>query len=224
MAENRMQEAIASTVHALQKEMSGDYGERGTGSKVDQATVDQIVGAWPETPRKVAKKVMGEYGLPNEATTTRLIWYNTGPWKRTIVYRDEVPHNFPKPHTDLLEQFIDYHVPPEKFSDLAAFDGSVIAERTKGELSARCDTEEMNFLALNLAHDIVTGQRTVEDARRFYAEAAVDFMRGTPSPYTSGLRFRVPRGDTVDVDETMPGPMIDEMVRRAREIVGGAGG
>lgn len=29
----------------------------------------------------------------------------------TIVYRDEVPHNFPKPHTDVLELFVDYRVP-----------------------------------------------------------------------------------------------------------------
>jgi hypothetical protein len=40
---------------------------------------------------------------------------NTGLWKRTIVYRDEVPHNFPKPHTDVLEQFVDYKVPVGKF-------------------------------------------------------------------------------------------------------------
>ena len=137
------------------------------------------------------------------------------------MYRDEVPHNFPKPHTDLLEQFIDYRVPPEKFSDLAAFDGSVIPEHTKGELSARCDMEEMNFLALNLAHDIVTGQRAVEDARKFYAETATAFMMGTSSPYTDGLLFEVPRSGTVDVDEMMPGPMMDEMMQKARGIVGG---
>lgn len=40
---------------------------------------------------------------------------------RTIVYRDEVPHNFPKPHTDLLEQFIDYQVPPDKTDELARY-------------------------------------------------------------------------------------------------------
>jgi hypothetical protein len=33
----------------------------------------------------------------------------------------------------------------------------VIVERTKGELSARCEGEEANFLAINLAHQIVTG-------------------------------------------------------------------
>lgn len=64
-------------------------------------------------------------------------------------------------------------VPPDKFDDLALYDGSVIVERTKGEISARCDQEPMNFLALNLAHDIITGKRSVGDARKTYAEKAM---------------------------------------------------
>jgi hypothetical protein len=221
MPDNLMQEAIKSTANALQKEMSGDYGERGVTTKVDQSTLDRFLADWPETPKKVATKVIDKYGLPNEATYTRLIWYNTGPWKRTIIYRDEVPHNFPKPHTDLLEQFIDYQVPVDKFDDLAAYDGSVIPERTKGEISARCDMEEMNFLALNLAHEIITGQKTVDEARKTYAETATAFMTGTSSPYTQGLRFETARGRTTDADQMVPGPMMQEMMEKARELVGG---
>src|SRR4028118_1562693 len=96
---------------------------------------------------------------------SRFIWYNSGPWKRTICYRDEVPHHFPNPHSDVVECVIDYRVPPEMFSELAHFDGSVIVERTKGEVSARCDMEAANFLALNLMHKIVTGELNAEQAR-----------------------------------------------------------
>src|SRR3546814_4003934 len=39
-------------------------------------------------------------------------------------------HDFPAPHTDSVESVIDYRVPPDKFTALAEFDGSVIAERT----------------------------------------------------------------------------------------------
>jgi hypothetical protein len=53
-------------------------------------------------------------------------------------------------------------VPPDKFDELAEYDGSVIVERTKGEIAARCDLEGANFLALNLAHEIVTGKRSVD--------------------------------------------------------------
>ena len=39
------------------------------------------------------------------------------------------------------------------FDELAAFDGAVIVERTKGEMSARCDREAANVLALNLVSE-----------------------------------------------------------------------
>jgi hypothetical protein len=82
-----------------------------------------------------------------------------------VLSKDEVPHDFPAHHTDFLKQLIDYQVPVAMFSPLAEYDGSVIAERTKGELSARCGGTSMNFVAINLAHDIITGQRSVEEAR-----------------------------------------------------------
>ncbi|HSH38363.1 MAG TPA: hypothetical protein VK993_06230 [Chthoniobacterales bacterium] len=44
-------------------------------------------------------------------------------------------------------------MPPEKVSELAKFDGSVIVERTKGEVIARCDMESANFLAINMMHE-----------------------------------------------------------------------
>ncbi|MGQ0816322.1 MAG: hypothetical protein ACT4O1_17985 [Gemmatimonadota bacterium] len=167
------------------------------------AAVSDLLDGWPATPRQVADVTINKYGQPNEATETMLVWHNNGPWKRTILNREETPHDFPKPHTDLLEQFIDYRVPPDKFDELAAYDGSVIVERTKGELSARCDKEEMNFLALNLANDIVTGRRSVEAARQFYAETVAAFMRGERPPYTQGLQFQVPRGGTADRDRPL---------------------
>ena len=211
MQEDRMKRAVTSTAHALGKEIAGTGGERGTTDTiVDARTVENILSTWPDTPRKVATTTIEKYGLPNEATPSLLIWYNNGPWKRTIIYRDEVPHNFPKPHTDLLEQFIDYRVPPEKFDDVATFDGSVVPERTKGEVSARCDMEEMNFLALNLMHDVVTDARSPEDARREYAEQAMAFVLKRPAPYTDGFRFEVPREGTADLDELKVGPMMRE--------------
>jgi hypothetical protein len=58
---------------------------------------------------------------------------------------------------------------------LARYDGSVIVERTKGEISARCDKEEMNFLAINLGNDVVTGKKDVDAARKFYADTAMAY-------------------------------------------------
>lgn len=173
------------------------------GQPVASNTVLASIREWPAKTQEAARFMIGKYGAPNEQTPTMLVWYATGPWKRTIVYREEIPHSFPKPHTDLMEQFIDYRVPAEKFDLLAAYDGSVIVERTKGEISARCDKEAMNFLALNLANDIVTGRRTVQQAREEYARQAMAFMSNQPAPYTQGLQFGVARGGTADPDHPM---------------------
>jgi hypothetical protein len=157
---------------------------------VTQEQVDRILGAWGETPRDVAHKTMTKYGLPQEATPSQLTWFNNAPWKRTVLSRDEVEHRFPAPHTDLLEQVIDYRAAPESYGLLAQYDGSVILERTKGEMSARCDLEEANFLALNLAHEVALGQRTPQEARQFYSDTIAAFKAGRSSPYVEGLMFQ----------------------------------
>lgn len=57
-------------------------------------------------------------------------------WKRVVATRTYYNHEFPVPHIDSVESFIDYRVPPEKATALAQFDGSVVIERTAGEVSA----------------------------------------------------------------------------------------
>jgi len=167
-----------------------DMGSKASPSRgsVSKEACDEILAAWPEEARKAAKTAIEKHGPPSEATESMLIWNHNGPWKKTIAYREEVQHDFPMPHKDVLEQVIDYRVPVDMFDDLAAYDGSVVCERTKGEISARCDKEEMNFLAINLAHDVASGKRNVEDARAYYAKAAMAFMKGEKDPYTQGLK------------------------------------
>jgi hypothetical protein len=181
-----------------------------TNTTADAAKVETIISQWKEKPRKVAEKTIRKYGSPHEVSTNRLIWHRSGPWKFTEVVNEEITHNFPKPHADVLRQGIALDVPVAKFSELAAYDGSVIVERTKGEISARCDQEEMNFLAINLANDIIQGKLTVEDARKQYAQTAAQFMKGERPAYTTGLQFLRPVSDEAgDPDK----PMIVESVK-----------
>lgn len=154
---------------------------------------DCILRDWPKTATEAARAMIEKYGQPAEATPTRLIWFNNGPWKRTVVLKEEIDHDFPMPHKDVLEQVIDYQAPPDKFDELAAYDGSVILERTRGEMSARCDKEAANFLALNLAHDIVQGSKTVDQARQAYGQAMQAMMSGQPPETTQKLTFQPPR-------------------------------
>ncbi|HSH59941.1 MAG TPA: hypothetical protein VK988_09935 [Acidimicrobiales bacterium] len=117
-----------------------------------------FIRTWPEAPKKAAEKILDHYGAPNEATPTKLFWYGTGPWSRMELTADEAVHNFPTPHTDYLTQYIDYPVPADKASGLIAFDGSVLLDRTTGELGARCDHEAYNTLTINLATEIIAGE------------------------------------------------------------------
>jgi hypothetical protein len=167
--------------------------------RMDPDLVDRIVSSWPSRPQEVARKTIGAFGDPDEATPSALLWHDRGFWKRTIVYRTQVRHNFPRPHVDVLEQFIDYRVPIDRLAELARFNGSVIVERTRGEMSARCDMEESNFLALNLADEIVIGERTAASARELYRQTTADLRAGKRSPYVTGLRFEVVR-PTADPD------------------------
>lgn len=163
--------------------------------------VARVVKHWPKEPQESAGRLIKEYGEPDDFSDSQLIWNGTKDgWKRTVLSREEVPHEFPGPHTDYLEQFIDYKVPVEMYSDLAAYDGSVMVERTKGEISARCGGTSMNFVAINLAHDIITGRLSVSEARDEYTQLYEAHKRGEKPPYTQSFQFDLPRGDTRDPD------------------------
>jgi hypothetical protein len=171
--------------------MDGTAGMRDASDGMRAAGGEQMAG-WSQASRDAAAEMRRKYGAPNEVTATTMVWHNNGPWKRTTISRDEIPHSFPMPHPDVMEQTINYRVPPALFDDLAQYDGSVIVERTKGEMSARCDKEGANLLALNLAHEIVTGKRTVAEARRMYVEQIMAMKAGRPAPYTERLMFQPP--------------------------------
>lgn len=195
-------------------------GERTTKTVEDMEKVKAIVNDWNAMPKKSADLTIEQYGPPNEATESRLIWYNNGPWKRTIVYRDEIPHDFPEPHTDCIENYINYSVPPEMFSELARFDGSLIVERTKGEVSSRCDMEAANIAALNLMNDIVTGKLSAEEARDKNSEVVSAFMMNRPAPYAEKLQFEVSKEANYDTDVvTIAGEVAEQGIKKIKDMV-----
>ena len=81
--------------------------------------------------------------------------------------------------------------------------------------------EAMNILTLNLVHDIVTGQHSVEEARKQYAESASAYMMNRPDRYTERLLFEVRTGGTADLDEAMiSGAMMDQAKEKAKDALG----
>jgi hypothetical protein len=180
--------------------------EKSTITVVSLSDVELLIKDWPEMAKKSAKQTIEKYGPPNEATPSHLVWFNNGVWKRTIVHRHEIPHDFPQPHTDVIENVINYKVPVEKLTELGRFDGSLYIDRTRGEVSARCDMEAANILSLNLMNDIINGKYTAAQARDLFAEITAAFMWNRPAPYAERLQFSPPTDNTRFVDESKIGP------------------
>lgn len=188
---------------AAAQQTSGQMGE-GAG-RMSMAQMERMMANWPAASKEAAMFMTKKYGAPAAMTAEMAMWGKTGPWKRTIVFGKEYPHEFPAHHTDVMQQWVDYKAPPEMYDELAQYDGSVVLERTSGEISARCDKEGANFLALNLAHDIVTGKQTVEGARKMYGEQIMAMKAGRPAPYTERLMFGM-MNDTNDPDRALMAP------------------
>src|SRR4029077_19885173 len=123
---------------------------------------------------------------------------------RTALFKDGAPHNFPKPHVDVLEQTVDYRVPLDKVADLLKYDGSLGIDRTRGELSAHCDSEQQNTIALNIADDIVKGERNVEQALAYHAQIILGPRDREPETYPQKLRSKPPASPSAEAGDEAP--------------------
>jgi hypothetical protein len=177
--------------------MSSQGNRRGISSEL----LNRYTTGWPMTSQQVARTTIEKYGQPTESTPSMLVWKNISAFKRIVIYREEVNHKFPMLHKDVIEHVVDYKVPFNRVEELVKFDGSIIYNRTAGELSARGDNEAMNFIALNLANDIITNKRQAEEARIEFGRLAVDHMNGNQNVYTQSLQFGK-QINTADTDES----------------------
>ena len=130
----RMATTGRAVVEGLGRMARGEHeGRHATLQAADPAAVERIIAEWHGPPQNIARQMIEKYGPPNEATPTKLFWYENHPWKRTIVDRDTVQHNWPTVHTDFLTQVIDYRVPPDMFDE----DRSVRWEHPRGPNTRR---------------------------------------------------------------------------------------
>jgi hypothetical protein len=211
---------IDGIAHEAKGEHETQHGARHT---VAIAEAEAIIEDWPEAQKNVARQMLEKYGPPNEATPTKLFWYGNAPWKRTVLTSDTVAHNWPTVHSDFLTQVIDYRVPPEMFDQIARFDGSIIVDRTRGEVAARCDSEAANVLGLNMVHELVTGKRSVDEARETSTQNTVAYNLGRDAPCAERLLFDVPQGGTEDLDESMiSGSIVKQTKGKLKDLVKGS--
>jgi hypothetical protein len=104
---------------------------------MQEVSFESVTAGWKEQPKGPVQTLVMQYGEPDEATSERLIWHNNGPCKRTELSNGEIPHTFPEPHHDSLLQAIAYRVPAGIVSQVLAFDGSVVVERTRANWPQR---------------------------------------------------------------------------------------
>lgn len=167
----------------------------------NRSKLERHVKEWPEASKNATMAMFDKYGVPDTIGKDMLVWNDSGDFKRTVIYSTEVQHNFPMPHTDVMEQTINYKAPAaQKVADIWKYDGSVHLRRTEGEMSARCDKEAANYLALNLADDIIQGKKSVEEARKQYAREVMNLKNGNPGKYTQQLVFSPPSTQAGETD------------------------
>ncbi|NNN04905.1 MAG: hypothetical protein HKL90_03295 [Elusimicrobia bacterium] len=157
-------------------------------------TAESVIQNWPERSRDTARALIAEYGEPAAFSGEALVWSGNGAWKKTVVHRGAWPRLLVMKDRNYLEQAISYRVPEDKIAALKMFDSRVQVDPVDGELSSRAESEKMNYLALNMAVEIIDEKRSVEDASAFYRREAELAAAGKSSPYLEGFTFNVDAG------------------------------
>jgi hypothetical protein len=144
---------------------------------------------WYTYSELVALKLMDEYGPPDQVQSDRLVWHNAGPWAKIAVWDEEDFDYSGVLGPDNLEETLSFSVPPERLKDLEAFSDKLAISADGQELSVRGNSEELNYLTLNLAHEIAQGTKDPAEARLLYGRICQLSQAGKSSPYMQGLRF-----------------------------------
>ena len=160
---------------------------------------NQPAGARPDGPdweNRSLNMMVEKYGRPDRVETNRVVWEKKGPWKRIVVWDDMGVGlglgQMGKVADNNIEEILAYMVPEDKRRAVEDFSGRLKVSADGAQLSARSFSEERNFLALNLADEIIRGVKTPAEAKAFDAATLQLADAGKPSPYMKGLLFQPP--------------------------------
>lgn len=144
---------------------------------------------WPESSVIATSEMIQKHGDPHETTSDSLIWRNIAPFKKIIVHREVYSHYFPLLHRNSVEHVVDYRAPVAKIDDVWRYNGSIVLNQTKGEMSSYAENEAMNVLALNLAHKVMSGAMSSDAARVTFGKETMSFLNGKKTAFTQVLNF-----------------------------------
>lgn len=160
-----------------------------TSNKAALDKANSLTSGWPDASIKAAREMVEKHGDPQEVTSEELIWRNVAPFKKIVVHKTVYNHKFPLMHQNSLEHVVDYRASISKIDDIWRYNGSIVLDRTRGEMSSFAETEAGNILGLNLAHDIMTGRRGSENARVTYGKETLNYLNGNKTAMTQVLTF-----------------------------------
>lgn len=192
--------ALASLIHAAPAAQDAKLD-----SNPDMQKLESIIADWPPMAQLGVRQTIKQHGAPQGVTAEALIWTEVAPFESIKVTKQVDHHDFPMPHMDYMEHTISYLVPAEKAAELAAFDGSLTYDRTRGLMSARCDLQVHNILTLNLAHDIIEGKKTAAEAREAFGKIVGEDNAGMNPAYTAKLQFETKKAAGYTDLATIPG-------------------
>ena len=152
-------------------------------------TASKLAAGWPQSSIVAAKELITKYGNPTETTSDRLIWRNFAPFKEIVVHKNLYSSYFPLLHQNPVEHVIDYKATSDRITNVWNYNGSVVLNRTQGELSSFGPNEEMNILSMNLTHKIMSGEINEERAKVIHGQETLDFLNGEKSSLTQSLIF-----------------------------------
>ncbi|MCR4294158.1 MAG: hypothetical protein NUW21_01385 [Elusimicrobia bacterium] len=170
---------LASAVAAAAVAAGGYYALRPRVQVPDR--IEAHLNTWYDSPRREAERLIELYGPPDDVAPALATWREREPFKRIAVHGDS-PDTY-------LEHVIGYRAPPEALEALSRFGHGVRFNPENEELSARSNLDSLNYLALNLADEVVKGERTPEDADAFYVRTARFATFGKSAAYMERLRF-----------------------------------
>jgi hypothetical protein len=155
---------------------------------VEQAPLkpEAVISYWSPASVAAAAAMLEELGAPDFVDPSRLVWRDKHLFRRIAVWAQSPGTQW---GVDVIEAAVDYRVPPEKRSALAAFSDKLDVSPGGQQLTAWSGTEETAVLTLNLADEIVKGLKTPEEARASYDRALRLKASGKTSELMGGLLF-----------------------------------
>jgi len=147
-----------------------------------------VVTDWPSASALAARRLIAQYGVPDEVMDVHLSWVDNRPWKRTIVRRMLPADVEPGDHA-IVMQTVEYPLTPKQVAVLKAFDSRLSYDRKTMELGSRSEREETNFLRLNLVNDIINARMSSAQARDLFAQILRLEAAGKSASYLQVLFF-----------------------------------